>query len=437
MSKFWIIYRREYLQVVKKKSFIIAIFAIPLMMLVFTMLPVMLAKMKSSETEQISIIDRSGMKIGESFKEAISEYTLEDTGLPYYSVKEIYNIPIEDNNEYARIDSTLGIMIQNEDLKYYLVINPEPHLVDSNIYLVSNKQNFTTMRRFSDALTDILSKERLSLANVNLPVDSIISLTQRIILQIKDVKGVVITFENKYFPALAMIMIIYGMIIGFGQVAMRSVIEEKNSRIMEVLVSSVSPFELMMGKILGLCSATLTQVMVWIVVGLGINSFGAAFVMDEGLKMVLFNPLVITYFLLYLIVGFILYASIFTLLGSIVNSEKDMQPFIIPIAMVLMTPVIIGIYVIQNPSSVISTTLSFIPFMTPTMMQMRIIFLAPYMPEVSFFSGIGLEALLGFILVCLTTIFIVWLTSKVFRVGILMYGKRPTLPEIIKWVKYK
>ena len=130
MSKFWIVFTREYTQIVKKKSFIITIFAIPLLMMTFTILPAMLARQKSSTTEQLRIIDRSGLEIGEQFKEEIADFKLEDSDLPYYNVKEIYNIAVDDVSEFTRVDSTLSQMIQNKELKYYLVIDAEPHLFE-------------------------------------------------------------------------------------------------------------------------------------------------------------------------------------------------------------------------------------------------------------------------------------------------------------------
>ena len=136
-----------------------------------------------------------------------------------------------------------------------------------------------------------------------------------------------------------------------------------------------------------------------------------------------------------LVSGYLLFSTMFALIGSICNTEKEAQNFIMPITMVMILPFMLGIYVIQNPNSTFSTVISMIPFLTPTMMLMRVIFVAPTLSEYSLFSGIIGEATIGFLLVCLTVLGMIWLCSKVFRVGILMYGKRPTLPEIWKWVR--
>jgi ABC-2 type transport system permease protein len=129
-------------------------------------------------------------------------------------------------------------------------------------------------------------------------------------------------------------------------------------------------------------------------------------------------------------------STLYALIGSIVNSEKEAQGFLMPLNISVMVPVMIGIYIVQEPNSALAVALSLIPPFAPTMMMMRLVFVAPTVVEYSFFSGILGQAILSYVVIVLSTIAIVWLTSKIFRVGILMYGKRPTLPELIKWIRY-
>ncbi|TET96470.1 MAG: ABC transporter permease [Candidatus Zixiibacteriota bacterium] len=436
MSKFWVIFKREYAQVVKKKSFIIGIFLTPAMMAAFMVLPAMLAQMKSSKTEKLAVIDQSGYDIGSKFSVALDEYKLDDDQTPYYKVEEIFHIDSTDTAHFAVINDSLSRLINAKELKYFLVIRAGAHLADSNIYLVTNSDNFRSIARFEKRVSDIVSSIRLQMSNVNLTVDSVLSLTERVDIHIRDAKGESIPFQIKFFSALIFVGIMYGMIFGYGQLVMRSVIEEKNSRIMEVLISSVSPFQLMLGKVMGLGAATFTQVVVWFILGTGLYIMRGTFNIDPSIDRILFNPAIICFFILYMISGYILFSTFFALIGSIVNSEKEAQNFIFPIVMVMILPFMLGIHVIQEPNSTLSVTLSFIPFLTPTMMLMRVIFIAPTLTEYSLFSGIVGEASLAFILVVLSTLGMIWLTAKIFRVGVLMYGKRPTLPEIVKWIKY-
>ncbi|MCK4632459.1 MAG: ABC transporter permease [candidate division Zixibacteria bacterium] len=435
MSKFWIIFRREYAQVVRKKSFIVGILLTPVILGALTIGPTFLARMQSSETEKLAVIDRSEMQIGQSFKEALTEYTLPDSDMPYYSVEQVFELPATDSVKFAEIEDSLRHEIQDKDLKYFLVINQNPQVSDTNLYLVTNSDSFRSLNRFEKQLSNVLSSIRLEMSDINLSTDSVLALTGRIDLVTRDAKGESLPFQVKYFSMLAFLMIMFGMIIGYGQIVMRSVIEEKNSRIMEVLISSVSPFQLLAGKIAGLGAATFTQIGVWVIIGTGLYFMRGSLSIPSGVDRIIFDPFIIISFVLFLIAGYLFYSTIFALIGSIVNSEKEAQNFIMPVTMVFVLPFMVGIYVIQQPNSTASIVMSFIPLLTPSMMMMRVIFLAPSLTEYTL-NGIVGEALLGFVTLSLSVVAIIWLTAKIFRIGILMYGKRPTFPEIMKWIKY-
>jgi len=434
--KFWVIFKREYAQVVKKKSFIVGIFLTPIFMGAIILLPTFLATMKSSDSERIAIIDQSEQGMGRDFAKSLERYTLDDSGQSCYAVDSVFEIGAEDTTRFGALQDSLGQLVIDDELKYYLVIKQQAYLCDTCSYLVTNSSNFRTVQRFENRLSEVLSQKRLEVSNVNLAVDSVLSLTRHVNLPTRDAKGQSLPFMTKYMSALVFVLIMFAMIIAYGQMVMRSVIEEKNSRVMEVLVSSVSPFQLMLGKICGLGAATFTQVAVWVVLGMGIYLMKGALNVDASVDQIVFNPLVVVFFVLFLTAGYLLFSTIFALVGSIVTTEKEAQPFIFPITMSIMLPVIIAIYIIQQPNSAFSIILSLIPLFTPTTMMMRVVFLAPTASSYSLLGGIALQATIGFILLVLTVIGMIWLTGKIFRVGILMYGKRATLPEIVRWVKY-
>ncbi len=436
MSKFWVVFKREYAQVVKKKSFIIGVFLMPVMMGAFIVLPSLFVNATTSKTEKLVVIDQSGLNIGNDFRESLKRYKLDDTTRYCYEIEEVFELPADDSLRFTVLEDSLRRLIADEELKYMLVVKPGAHLCDTCVYLVTNSDKFRTMSRFENRLSDILSSVRLEISDINLGVDSVLSLTRRMSLPTRDAKGESLPFLVKYMGALIFVMLMFGMILGYGQMVMRSVIEEKNSRVMEVLISSVTPFQLMLGKILGLGAATFTQAGIWVVLGAGIYSMKGAFNIDASIDRLIFNPAIVIFYVLFLITGYLLYSTVFALIGSIVNSEKESQHFIFPIVMSMMLPVMIAMYVIQEPMSTVSLVLSMIPFFTPTMMSMRLVFVAPTLESYSLLSGILAQASIGFIVVVLTTLGMIWLTAKIFRIGILMYGKRPTFPEIVKWVKY-
>jgi ABC-2 type transport system permease protein len=432
MNKLWILIVREYAQVVKKKSFLIGIFLTPLFMLVVTVIPSMLAMKKSATAEKISIIDIDSQGIGEKFSESIKRYKLEDS-TPAYSIQNIYDIASEDTVGLGQLRGTLDSLILNKQLKSYLVFFKNVEQTDS-VVMVAKSFGLSTINRFEKRISDILAGMRLQQSNIELSTDSVLTMTRRIDLRQQAPGGKERDFMTIYLGGIIFVMIIFMTIIGYGQILMRSVIEEKSSRIIEVMISSVSPFQLMTGKIIGLGLASLTQVGIWLAIGLGVYAYRGNLNISADISGIIFNPIFIGYFIIYLVIGYILYSTLFALIGSICNTDKEAQNYIMPITMSLILPMIIGIYIIQEPDSTLVTVLSLIPFFTPTLMILRLNVMGA--ESFAFTNPIILEATLGVIITAATTLLVIWLTSRIFRIGILMYGKRPTLPEIYKWIKY-
>ncbi len=430
MHKLWIIIKSEYLQVVKKKSFLVGILLTPLFMVGITVVPTMLAQKKSASTEKIAIVDLDTAGVGERFAKGLEEYRLED-GQPSYGVDAIYRPA--DTVALAELQQRLDSMILDKRLKYYLIIFNNVENTDS-VFLVGKSFGFSTNSRFERKMSHILAEMRLEKSDINLDVDSVLRLTRSMDLIQKAPGGKERDFFTLYLGGIIFVMIIFGTVIGYGQILMRSVIEEKNSRIMEVLVSSVSPFQLMAGKIVGLGLASLTQVLIWGVIGAGLYVFRGNLNITADIAGILFNPVFIFFFITYLLLGYIMFSTLFALIGSMVNTDKEAQGFIFPITMTLILPVILAAYLIQEPDSTVAVVLSLIPFFSPTMMILRLNFIGA--DSFSLANPIILEAFAGLVITALTALLIIWLTAKVFRVGILMYGKRPTLPEIIKWIRH-
>ena len=250
--------------------------------------------------------------------------------------------------------------------------------------------------------------------------------------------------------------LLFMFIIIYGNMIMRSVIEEKTSRIIEIIISSVKPMQLMLGKIIGTSLAGLTQFVIWIILGsilmmVVTSIFGidmaqmqtpqqeivqqamsgqdtqaqAQLLYMEFMKMPIGNLIIA--FILFFISGYLLYSSFYAAIGAAVDNETDTQQFLLPILMPLILAVYIGIFtVIEDPHGTVSTVFSFIPLTSPVVMLMRIPFGVPIWQQ-----AVSLLLLVG------TFIFTVWFAAKIYRVGILMYGKKPTYKELIKWIRYK
>ena len=239
-------------------------------------------------------------------------------------------------------------------------------------------------------------------------------------------------------------------IIIYGNMVMRSVIEEKTNRIIEIIVSSVKPFQLLLGKVLGTSLAGLTQFVVWIILGtvllFGISSFlgidpmatqtPASAAIDNAMKPEI-NQLVLdilklpyasllSFFVIYFIGGYFLYSSIYAAIGAAVDSETDTQQFMFPIILPLILGIYVGFFsVVENPHGMVSTIFSIIPLTSPIVMLMRIPFGVPWW-----------EIAISIAVLIATNFAILWLSAKIYRVGILMYGKKPSYKELYKWLKY-
>ena len=230
-----------------------------------------------------------------------------------------------------------------------------------------------------------------------------------------------------------LVMILYVSVLMYGIVVMRGIIEEKSSRIIEIIVSSVRPFQLMTAKLLGVGAVGLTQVIIYIGFGIFLALNRASLVSlissNPGADVPDFFNLpvsVFIYFGIFYFLGYFLFSVIYAAIGAMVNSEEEAQNIQFPVIMLLIIPILFMMHIIKTPDSTLSVVLSLIPFFSPLLMFARICVATPPF----------LEIFLSIILMVVTLLILLWITGKIYRVGILMYGKRPTIPEVIKWIKY-
>lgn len=425
MRKLKAVISREYKEVVKKKSFLVGTLLTPVFMFVVIFLPTLFIDRETKDPIEFTLIDL-GSGLMDDFKQSFVG-NFED-GRPIFIVdyrtsnaKQIEDLKTELNRE-----------IDKEQLNFYVVI-PADIIENGDAERYAKEHGkFIDIETVKSIISKAVIKQRL--AKYDVPPEEVNSLTRDVRLSFKQVgpegeeRGRA-EFLTQYLSGLVFVMILFSSIIGYGQHLLRAVMEEKNSRVIEVLVSSLTPFQLMMGKILGLGAASLTQMLLWGALGVGFFFFGSSSAFMAGL-IENAKALSLTFFFsfaVFFILGYFLYATLFALLGSIISSEREAQQFVAPITMTLILPIMLGMAIIQNPDAGWVVVLSYIPFLTPTLMILRSSF--SYIPVSQIMIGVG---------ILIVSIFLLgWLASRIFRVGILMYGKRPTLPELVKWVKYK
>ena len=437
MNHLPIIIKREYLTKVKNKSFIVMTFLSPVIMILLFSFVAYLSQMNNNKEHVISILDESGV-VKEAFKDSdnIKYQILENTNLN--EAKELVkktatygllHISIWDNEEAS-----------SKHIKFYSEDSPSLSIIsDLESKIEKQLENLKLQAKGVD-----IEMIQASKMNINISQESFSGETTSKIDNV-----IKLVFGGAAGYLLFMFIIIYGNMI------MRSVIEEKTSRIIEVIISSVKPVQLMLGKIIGTSLAGITQFVVWLLLGgvlltivsifFGIDMSQIESPQQEMMQQAMENPelnmqvqdvitafynlpitnLIIA-FILFFICGYLLYSSLYAAIGAAVDNETDTQQFLLPILVPLILAVYIGIFtVIEDPHGTVSTVFSFIPFTSPVVMLMRIPFGVPIWQQM-----VSLLLLVG------TFAFTVWFAAKIYRVGILMYGKKPSYRELIKWIKY-
>jgi ABC-2 type transport system permease protein len=232
--------------------------------------------------------------------------------------------------------------------------------------------------------------------------------------------------EGTFIVAFIMLFFIYMSVLFYGLFVMRGVIEEKQSRIVEVVISSVKPTQMMLGKLIGIGLVGLTQVGMWALSAALLSVFGASMFSSRGVSLPKIPPILFVYFVAFFVLGYFLYATLYAMVGAMVSSEEDAQQAQMPVTLVIVVPMMLFGMVMANPNSATSIALSLVPFFAPTLMMMRIAVINPPVWQI----------LLSMSIMVVTILACTWLAARIYRVGILMYGKRPSLAELGRWLRY-
>ena len=435
MNHLSLIIKREYINKVRNKSFIIMTFLSPLIFVGIFALVGYLSSINNATIRDISIVDESGV-LAKNFK---------DTQTEKYTV--LKNVSIDDAKLLGDEGTVYGVL-------HIPKTTTLEELATATTFYSKESPSLTIMRDIENTIESQVNTARLKQANID--ADKIKAL--RIEVDTKQE-----TFEGKKTSkADAIAKLIFGgaagyllfmFIIIYGNMIMRSVIEEKTSRIIEIIISSVKPIKLLLGKIIGTSLAGVTQFVAWVilisiltsVVSLvfGIDpgaaqsqqqemitqaSGGSSSLFLEAYRAYESLPLanLVIMFLLFFVGGYLLYASLYAAIGAAVDNETDTQQFMIPVIMPLILSIYVGFFtVIENPHGMVSQVFSYIPFTSPVVMLMRIPFGVPLWQQV-----------LSVTILFVTFTGMVFFAAKIYRVGILMYGKKPTYKDLLKWLKY-
>lgn len=439
MSKLKLIIHREFIAKVRNKSFIMMTFLSPLLLVAMGALVFFLMKKNDEKVKEIVYVDNSGLFSKEDFVDSESIHYQDYTSFGIEETKK--KVELGDYYGALIIPKQDSLEVLAKSIEFYSKDSPGMSVINSLETKIETKIRNEKLNDFGIDLTQInASKIPSNIKMYNFSGEESSKLINGLKIGVGAIAGYL----------LMMFVIIYGTSV------MRSVIEEKTSRIVEIIVSSVKPFQLMLGKIIGNASAGLLQFLIWGILIFIISTIASAvfgvnmiemqtanlpeeqleaakqavgldkmqLIIQEIFRLPILKMFVL--FIFYFLGGFMLYSSLFAAVGAAVDNETDTQQFMLPI----MAPLVLGVYVgfatvMNDPHGSIAVLFSYIPFTSPIVMLMRVPF------GVSWY-----ELVISMTLLLITFVFMVWLAAKIYRVGILMYGKKPTYKDLYKWIKY-
>ncbi len=431
------IIKKEFKEIVVKKAFIIGTILTPVLIVAMVFLPSYIMGKVAKTDAKIVVIDYTNAVFSQLKKELESSLSQENKNIKTPKInkeKEMVEglinftiIKYKGGKNLKKIESELKKKIEDKKIYGYLIIPKDFFKNRAVVFKAKNVANIGVLKSINNALRKIATRKLLE--KENFPEDKIEELTKGVkITTIKIEKGKEkrSSFLGEYMLAVILVVLIFMVILVYGQSVMRGIVEEKNVRVTEVLLSSVDSFTLFLGKIMGVGAAGLLQVIVWAIMFLGGYIYFTSFLPSE-LKGATVSPMAFASFGIFFILGYFLYSTLFAVAGAVSNTDQEAQQFLQPIMILIILPYLISFSSIQNPENPIVVLLSFFPFFTPMLMFVR----------VAFSSVPIFQFILSVILLIMSIVFMVYLSAKIFRIGILSYGKRPTLKEIVKWLKVR
>jgi ABC-2 type transport system permease protein len=446
MKKFLAVVRHEYKKVVLKWSFLIGTLLLPTLAIVFTFVPMIIFSLRGEPT-RIAVYDPTGKILprleknlsgerlmekaktaaGDSLKiDASQEEKMKNQAAQF--MQDFKLVPYSGQGSTDEIRSDLLNKVLTNEINAYLIVPADISDRDAVFEFRSRKGgDFISNDTLRDALNDAVRSQRLADANISEDRLKELSAAANIDANGLDETGEEKSSEGTLIASFVIGLMIYLTLAIYGQQILGAVVEEKETRIAEILFSSAKPFELMMGKLVGVGLAGLTQLGIWvgsIAVLLGFMALQADLSTILPLLPTI-TPLMVVYFLIFFLLGFFLYASIFALIGSMVTTVQEGGQFAFPPIMIMLAAFYFCFAVIRDPNSTVSFWATIAPFMAPITMPVRILAETPPFWQIALSIFVNIAAIAA----------LVWIASRVYRVGMLMYGKRATIPEVWKWIR--
>lgn len=446
MNKFLAIIKREYVQRVRAKSFVIFTILGPLLMVVFTVVPGLIFAMKTGDATRLAVVDQSGKMYGRVRETIMKERSDDDEkkDSPAGAVNEnsqkrvertgrammgTYVIEQADLNgrPLDAVKQELDGRVRQNQLDGYIIIPPDVSGENKFEFHARNTSDVITRSQIKNSLNDAVRDQRLAEANISQDQMREINRDINLTLLKAGEGGGEVDSGGSFWLVFAIGFLIYIMLVSYGQVILAAVVEEKETRIAEVLFSSVSSFQLMLGKLIGVSLVALTQYAIWGLAAAAFGIYGIGMLASSGMNISLphIPPSVFVYLFVFFLIGYFVYSTIYALVGAMVTTTQEGGQLALPVMFLLMIGFYLAFPVIRSPNSSFSFWVSMIPFFSPITMPVRIVTQSPPFWQIALSIMIGVA----------TILFLVWLAARIYRIGMLMYGKRPTIPEIMRWIR--
>ncbi|HEX7335405.1 MAG TPA: ABC transporter permease [Pyrinomonadaceae bacterium] len=436
MMKLWTVVKREYMQRVRAKMFIVSTILLPLVMSLFALVPAIILNIETPPL-RVAVVDQTGKMFAQLKQELSSEpdQATTTTGQNdntsqrrgFGSRGKFVLDEVSANQPTEQIRATLDQRLNAKELDGYIILPPDFLSSGKADFFTRNAGDLVSYGRLSSALNRAVRQQRLIEANVD-------TKTRQDLFKPAELQAVRIgagTQERDSGERFALVfgvgLVMYIAILMYGQIILGAVIEEKETRIAEILFSSVKPFTLMMGKLVGVSLVALTQFAIW---GLAFSVFvlyGASALAASGVKGNIPSVPIshYIYFGLFFLLGYFIYGTIYALVGSMVTTAQEGGQLAVPIILILVVSFYLFYPVSRSPDSNFSFWVSMIPFTAPVSMLVRIVTQTPPLWQIALSLLIGFGSVLA----------IMWVTARIYRVGMLMYGKRASVTEALRWAR--
>src|SRR6266404_264061 len=441
MRKFFAVVKREYIQRVRTKFFVVATILGPLMMAAFTIVPALMFGIKAGGPTRIAIVDQTGKMYDRVARELTGDRSAPNTaptqnpnqpsqltGTPKERLNQggnsiQGNFAVEEvrlgGRSLDEVRRELEARVTRKDLDGYIILPPNLLKDEQPEFSARNTADVFTQSRIENSISRAVRSQRL--VENGIDEKRVEKMSEPVSLKTTGAGGKESKGESSFYLVFGLGLLIYMSVLLYGQFVLGAVIEEKETRIAEILFSSMRSFPLMMGKLIGVSFVALTQLGIWAMAFLGISVWAAG----SSITIPHISPVLFLYFVLYFLMGYFIYATVYAVVGSMVTTTQEGGQLALPVVLMLVAGFYLSFSIIRSPNSSLAFWASMFPFFAPITMLVRIVTETPPLWQILLSLAIEVATVVG----------LMWVASRIYRVGMLMTGKKASIPEVWRWVR--